>query len=445
MNAGSSVFLPKAPYGARFSFSVPQLAVPLATWAASNGIKSVYSLVADYSPGLDGEKAFQGEFKRAGGQIVGSVRVPLNNPDFGSYLQRIRKPKPDAVFRCSCRPAAEIWPVLFLKAFNEAGLAASGIKIIGTGETDEVSIDALGDAALGMVTASHYSAAHDSELNKAFVSRFSKPQPVESNASVLPPWPPTTRWRRSTSLPKPRAAAWMRKKTAELSKVSNSTVRAVRSRSMDRGTSCNHLHQARRTAKRAAGKYRVQQPSPACRPRSRVDCLDRRRVDMSFDTKPIPGTIAVFGANAHIGNPLAKFLRFQAPQVKLRLISSNPATTRNLEQQFPGCAGMSRRLFRSGVAGRCAPGCRGDLHRNANLPRRKGRDDQPGRFDKSGWPQRYTSSDRRARTGTDDRPGFLRNCVTSEAAPRRSISSRVMCLTRAGFRSVPQYRCLLYG
>ena len=56
---------------------------------------------------------------------------------------------------------------------------------------------------------------------------------------------------------------------------------------------------------------------------------------MSFDTKPIPGTIAVFGANAHIGNPLAKFLSFKAPHVKLRLISSNPATTRNLEQQFP--------------------------------------------------------------------------------------------------------------
>jgi len=171
MNAGSSVFLPKAPYGARFSFSVPQLAVPLATWAASNGIKSVYSLVADYSPGLDGEKAFQGEFKRAGGQIVGSVRVPLNNPDFGSYLQRIKEAKPDAVFVFLPSGGGDL-PVLCLKAFNEAGLAASGIKIIGTGETDEVSIDALGDAALGMVTASHYSAAHDSELNKAFVRDF---------------------------------------------------------------------------------------------------------------------------------------------------------------------------------------------------------------------------------------------------------------------------------
>src|SRR5258708_40326668 len=98
MNAGSSVFLPKAPYGARLSFSVPQLAVPLASWAASNGIKSVYSLVADYSPVLDGEKAFRGECTRAGGQIVGSVRVRLNNPDFGSYLQRIKEAKPDAVF-----------------------------------------------------------------------------------------------------------------------------------------------------------------------------------------------------------------------------------------------------------------------------------------------------------------------------------------------------------
>jgi branched-chain amino acid transport system substrate-binding protein len=171
MNAGSSVFLPKAPYGARFSFSVPQLAVPLASWAASNGIKSVYSLVADYTPGLDGEKAFQGEFKRAGGQIVGSVRVPLNNPDFGSYLQRIKEAKPDAVFVFLPSGGGDL-PVLFLKAFNEAGLAASGIKIIGTGETDEVSIDALGDAALGVVTASHYSAAHDSELNKAFVRDF---------------------------------------------------------------------------------------------------------------------------------------------------------------------------------------------------------------------------------------------------------------------------------
>src|SRR5260370_14821988 len=56
---------------------------------------------------------------------------------------------------------------------------------------------------------------------------------------------------------------------------------------------------------------------------------------MSFDTKPIPKTIAVYGAKEHIGNPLAKFLRFKAPHVKLRLISSNPATTKNLEQQFP--------------------------------------------------------------------------------------------------------------
>lgn len=171
MNAGANVFLPKAPYGARFSFSIPQLAVPLASWAANNGIKSVYSLVADYSPGVDGEKAFQTEFKRGGGQISGSARVPLANPDFGSYLQRIKEAKPDAVFIFLPAGGGDM-PVLFLKAFNEAGLPAAGIKLIGTLETDDESIDALGEAALGMITAAHYSGAHDSELNKTFVRDF---------------------------------------------------------------------------------------------------------------------------------------------------------------------------------------------------------------------------------------------------------------------------------
>jgi uncharacterized protein YbjT (DUF2867 family) len=56
---------------------------------------------------------------------------------------------------------------------------------------------------------------------------------------------------------------------------------------------------------------------------------------VSFDTKPIPGSIAVFGANAHIGKPLARFLRFKAPQLKLRLISSNLETTASLRNEFP--------------------------------------------------------------------------------------------------------------
>jgi uncharacterized protein YbjT (DUF2867 family) len=56
---------------------------------------------------------------------------------------------------------------------------------------------------------------------------------------------------------------------------------------------------------------------------------------VSFDTKPIPGSIAVFGANAHIGKPLTRFLRFKAPQLKLRLISSNLETTASLRNEFP--------------------------------------------------------------------------------------------------------------
>jgi uncharacterized protein YbjT (DUF2867 family) len=56
---------------------------------------------------------------------------------------------------------------------------------------------------------------------------------------------------------------------------------------------------------------------------------------VSFDTKPVPRTIAIFGANAHVGKPLARFLRFKAPHLKLRLISSSLATAASLRDEFP--------------------------------------------------------------------------------------------------------------
>jgi hypothetical protein len=56
---------------------------------------------------------------------------------------------------------------------------------------------------------------------------------------------------------------------------------------------------------------------------------------LNFDTKQVPKTIAIFGANAHIGKPMAQFLRFAAPRINLRLISSNRETVASLEQQFP--------------------------------------------------------------------------------------------------------------
>ncbi|HEX7558854.1 MAG TPA: ABC transporter substrate-binding protein, partial [Usitatibacter sp.] len=81
MNAASSVVTTRSPYIARFSMALPQVSAPMATWAARNGIKKVYTLVSDFAPGIDSEKAFKDAFTAAGGTVVDSVRVPLRNPD----------------------------------------------------------------------------------------------------------------------------------------------------------------------------------------------------------------------------------------------------------------------------------------------------------------------------------------------------------------------------
>ncbi len=170
MNAATSAITTKSPYIARFSMTLPQVTAPMAEWAAKNGIKKVYSLVADYAPGIDAEGAFKKAFTAAGGEVVNSVRVPLTNPEFAPFLQRIKDSKPEAVF--IFLPAGELG-IAFMKAFNERGLAKAGIKLIATGDlTDDHVLAAMGEPTLGLITTHQYSAAHDSPENKAFVKAF---------------------------------------------------------------------------------------------------------------------------------------------------------------------------------------------------------------------------------------------------------------------------------
>jgi branched-chain amino acid transport system substrate-binding protein len=170
MNAATSIIVTKSPYMARVSMTLPQVTAPIGQWATKNGIKRVYSLVADYGPGLDAEATFKKAFTSAGGQIIGEVRTPLKSPDFGPFIQRIKDSKPEAVF--VFLPAGE-QGIAFMKGFKERGLAEAGIKLIGPGDVVEDDIiEAIGDAALGAITTHHYSMAHDSPANKAFVKAY---------------------------------------------------------------------------------------------------------------------------------------------------------------------------------------------------------------------------------------------------------------------------------
>ena len=167
--AGTSIITEKSPYFVRTSFTLPQSAVIIADWAAKNGIKKVVTLVSDYAPGQDAEKAFVERFKAGGGETLESVRVPLANPDYAPFLQRAADAKPDALFIFV--PASQCGVVM--KQFVERGLDKSGIKVIGTGDfADDDILNGMGDAVLGAVTAHNYSASHPSAMNQDFVKAY---------------------------------------------------------------------------------------------------------------------------------------------------------------------------------------------------------------------------------------------------------------------------------
>ena len=171
MAAATSSIVEQSPMIVRSGFTLPQITVPLADWAAKNNIRKVVTLVTDYGPGIDAENAFKGRFTQAGGQVSESLRVPLRSPDFAPFLQKVKDNAPDAVFVFVPSGVGSV----FMKQFQERGFDKSGIKLIGTGDvTDDDLLNDMGDAALGVITSMHYSAAHPSAAMKAYVDGFKK-------------------------------------------------------------------------------------------------------------------------------------------------------------------------------------------------------------------------------------------------------------------------------
>ncbi len=170
MNAATSIITTKSPYIARTSSTTPQLNQTLGTWAAKQGIKRIYTMVSDYGPGIDAETAFHTGFKEAGGQIVGSVRFPVANPDFSAFVQRAKDMNPDAIY---------IWipggaqPAAVGKALAERGIDARKTKIMGQDVlTDDHVLKSLGDMSIGITTVSIYNYTHNSALNHEFVTAY---------------------------------------------------------------------------------------------------------------------------------------------------------------------------------------------------------------------------------------------------------------------------------
>ena len=171
MAAATSSITQASPYIVRTSFTLAQASVAMGDWAPQNGMKRVVTLVSDYGPGIDAEKYFIERLLLNGGQVADSLRVPMRNPDFAPFLQKVRDIKPDALFVFVPSGAG----AAVMKQFLERGMDKAGIKLIGTGDvTDDDQLNGMGDGALNVVTSHHYAAAHPSAVNKKFVDAFQK-------------------------------------------------------------------------------------------------------------------------------------------------------------------------------------------------------------------------------------------------------------------------------
>jgi branched-chain amino acid transport system substrate-binding protein len=171
MNAATSAVINKSNFMVRTSMTLPQVAFPFGTWAATKGgIKKCYTMVTDYGPGHDVERAFTEAFKASGGEIVGSVRMAVANPDFSAYVQRAKDLNPECIMIFIPGGAQ---PAALGKAFAERGLSPKSVKILGTGETtSEEALKGMGDAAIGIISAWHFDYAGTAKANQDFTKAY---------------------------------------------------------------------------------------------------------------------------------------------------------------------------------------------------------------------------------------------------------------------------------
>lgn len=182
-NAATSAINTESEFFLRTSFTLWQVTAPFAEWAYDQGMRTAVTTVTDYGPGIDAENAFKAAFEARGGEVLDQIRMPLSTTDFTPFIQSVREQSPDALF--TFLPGGP--PTFtYTKTFNENGLADEGITFLGTAETEEVNLQGLGDEALGLQTAYHYSSDHQSGMNDAFKAQLTElfPDAVPNWASV---------------------------------------------------------------------------------------------------------------------------------------------------------------------------------------------------------------------------------------------------------------------
>ncbi len=172
-NAGTAFITNLTPYYARVSFSMWHAAYAMGKTAATT-MKAKTAVVGytDYPPGKDSLAAFKKSFEANGGKVIDAIPMgsPAQVPDMTPFFQRAKEKKPDVMFVFV--PAGD-HATAVAKTYNALGMRDAGIKLIGPGDiTQDNKLQAMGDAAVGMITMHHYNADLDNPENKAFVAAY---------------------------------------------------------------------------------------------------------------------------------------------------------------------------------------------------------------------------------------------------------------------------------
>ena len=171
MNAAASVLTTMSPYIVRASLTLWQSGYEMGKWASTK-YKRAYTMVTDFVPGHDAETAFIKGFRDGGGEIVGSVRMPIKSPDFVAFMQRAKDIKPEVIFNMVTAGAPS---TAIMKAYGELGLRQAGIPFIGTGDAvTEEELVHMGDVPIGYISAWNYSMAGDRPANKAYLAAWER-------------------------------------------------------------------------------------------------------------------------------------------------------------------------------------------------------------------------------------------------------------------------------
>jgi len=186
MNAGTAFITNLAPDYVRTSFTMWHAGYALGVAAAKSlHAKTAVVAYSDFPPGKDSLEAFKAGFEANGGKVIDAIPAGGGGavPDFTPFFQRAKDEKPDVLFVFV--PAGD-HAVAVAKTYNALGMRAAGIKLIGPGDiTQDIKLQDMGDAAIGLITMHHYNADLDNPENKRFVAAWKKNYGADSTPDFI--------------------------------------------------------------------------------------------------------------------------------------------------------------------------------------------------------------------------------------------------------------------